>query len=417
MRRRDRIFSNLNIVNIQDEAKSSRSVSSDSDTNVNDTTSITFSSDESNTVVSSMTTEEESDWNALRRIFSGGWSNLPDILTGDFGYVPTERMMKRLDKLEDFSENRHYDTKFGSLFVDINDYIHSMSREVVLYSNAIRKDVEQGTDAAAKPGPPKTKLDSIYEVYCKQFKKSEEKQTDFILKPFVLSDKKENNNNGSPSKVIKKRLDNLESSSEIRHFTTKFGTLFVDDTLLQTTREEVFFTKLISGDVTELVLTKSQPSELDNKYYRYLQSKIDIENAAGDEEPSLSVFPRKGKAVTDAFSLGSDWSESTINTTIEEGPEEDESLSSLHSEDWTVFKKDPFLHSEDWAVFKEDISLQSEDWAVFNEDISSGTRTFIAKKHGVEHTFGCNFNRQINNLKPKRKTHFSRLRVKKMASQ
>jgi hypothetical protein len=382
MRRRDRTPSNRNF----DEEESSSSVSSTSDAYENNNTgSITSSADESNTAASSMMTEEENDWNVLRRIFSSGWSNLPYILTGDLSYVPTERMMKRLDKLEDFSERRHYNTKFGSRFVGINDYVHSMSREVVLYSKAIREDVQQGTNTA----PPKTKLDSIYEVYCKHFKESGGTRTDENFKPFPPSDNKENNNHnqGSPSKLIRQKLDNLESSSELRHFTTKFGTPFIDDTLIQTTREEVFFTKMISGDVNEMVLAKAQPSELDKKYQQYLQSKINYENATGHEVSSLSIFPKKAKAATDAFSLGSDWSESTLNTTIEEGLEEDESVSSLRSQDWAIFKKDTS---------------------------SSCTRTLIAEKKGVGYTLGCaDLNSPTNHAKPKKQSLFSSWRINK----
>jgi hypothetical protein len=383
MRRRVRTPSNR----MFDEEESSSSVSSTSDAcDNNNTGSITSSTDGSNTAASSMMTEEENDWNVLRRIFSSGWSNLPFILTGDLSYVPTERMMKRLDKLEDFSEKRHYNTKFGSRFVGINDYIHSMSREVVLYSKAIREDVEQGTNAAP---PPKTKLDSIYEVYCKHFKESEGTRRDDNFKPLPLSNNKENSNHnhGSPSKLIRQKLDNLESSSELRHFTTKFGTPFIDDTLIQTTREEVFFTKMISGDVNEMVLAKAQPSELDKKYQQYLQSKINYDNATGHEVSSLSIFPNKAKTATstDAFSLGSDWSESTLNTSLEEGPEEDESVSSLRSQDWAVLKKDP----------------------------SSSIRTLIAEQEGVTHTVRCNLNSPIHDAKPKKLSLFSSWRINK----
>jgi hypothetical protein len=289
-------------------------------------------------------------------------------------------MMKRLDKLEDFSEKRHYHTKFGTRFVDINDYIHSMSREVVLYSKAIREDVEQGTKAAvAKATPPKTELDSIYEVYCKHFKELEEgTRADQNLKHLPMPDNKENINHGSPSKAIQKKLDILESSSELRHFASKFGMPFIDDTLVQTTREEVFFTKMISGDVKEMVIAKAQPSELDNKYYRYLQTKFNNDNAS--EVSSLSIFPDKAKATTDSFSLGSDWSESTLTFTAkrEVGPEEDVSFTSLRSEDWAVFKKNTYT--------------------------SDTTRTLTPEKQGVAHTLECKL---INNDKPKKQPLFS----------
>lgn len=319
----------------QDESTSNNTSTTNSDDN--NTSSNTSDADDSSTstTCSSAVTEEESDWSLLRRIFSAGWSSVPNILFGDLSYVPSVRTMQRLDKLEDFSEQRHYHTKFGTRFVD-SDYVQSMNREVVLFTKAIREDIEDG-DAAAKAAPPKTKLDKIYEIYSNNFK-AKEGTTVGDLKTsshdHPINDENKNPNE-TPSKVVQKRLDNLESSSELRHFNTKFGTPFIDDTIIQTTREEVFFTKMISGDVKEMILAEAKPSELDIKYKQYLQSKMN--NTTPNEEASFSIFSNKANAPTDAFSLGSDWTQTTIDT--EE--QENESFRSLRSDDWTVAKKSP----------------------------------------------------------------------------
>jgi hypothetical protein len=102
--------------------------------------------------------DEENELNVLRRIFSSGLSNLPNVLIGDFSNVPSVKMMKRLDQLEDFSERRHYKSKFGSRFVE-NDFTHT-TREEVFFTKMIMDDVQKMVEQ-----PKESALDKKFLVY------------------------------------------------------------------------------------------------------------------------------------------------------------------------------------------------------------------------------------------------------------
>lgn len=84
--------------------------------------------------------DDEEDLSVLRRIFSPGFGNLLNVISGDFSKVPSQKMMKRLDKLEDFSEDRHYGTKYGTHFLE-DEY--ETTREEVFFTKVISDDVKE----------------------------------------------------------------------------------------------------------------------------------------------------------------------------------------------------------------------------------------------------------------------------------
>ncbi len=110
------------------------------------------------TMHSVVSRDDENELNVLRRIFSSGLSNLPNVLIGDFSNVPSVKMMKRLDQLEDFSERRHYKSKFGSRFVE-SDFTNT-TREEVFFTKMIMEDVKKMVEQ-----PKESALDKKFLAY------------------------------------------------------------------------------------------------------------------------------------------------------------------------------------------------------------------------------------------------------------
>jgi len=104
--------------------------------------------------------DDENELHVLRRIFSPGLGNILNVIKGDFSKVPTAKAMRRLDKLEDFSEQRHYKTKFGARFIT-NDL--QTTREESFFMKMISDDLRKLTEKPAIQ--QKSNLEEIYDVY------------------------------------------------------------------------------------------------------------------------------------------------------------------------------------------------------------------------------------------------------------
>jgi len=104
--------------------------------------------------------DDENELHVLRRIFSPGLGNILNVMKGDFSKVPTAKAMRRLDKLEDFSEQRHYKTKFGARFIT-NDL--QTTREESFFMKMISDDLRKLTEKPAIQ--QKSNLEEIYNVY------------------------------------------------------------------------------------------------------------------------------------------------------------------------------------------------------------------------------------------------------------